>query len=62
MKYLDAKKKPQSARKSVTAAPGNTSTTNTKSPQRTQICFTPVKKQDYNNTELRHKRRRKTKN
>ncbi|CAM4589447.1 unnamed protein product [Leuciscus chuanchicus] len=34
MKYLDAKKKPQSARKSVTAAPGNTSTTNTKSPQR----------------------------
>ncbi|XDV27808.1 hypothetical protein PO909_031290 [Leuciscus waleckii] len=28
MKYLDAKKKPQSARKSVTAAPVNTPTTN----------------------------------
>ncbi|XP_051737324.1 uncharacterized protein LOC127505660 isoform X2 [Ctenopharyngodon idella] len=55
MKYLDAKKKPQSAsaRQSVTAAPKKMSTINTKSaPSSTiQIWSTPVKKQVYSYTQ-----------
>ncbi|XP_051737378.1 uncharacterized protein LOC127505660 isoform X9 [Ctenopharyngodon idella] len=57
MKYLDAKKKPQSAsstaHQSVTAAPTKISMINTKSAQSstTQIWSTPVKKQVYSYTQ-----------